>query len=201
MGYPQLAALGVAGCTGGDCVSRSAHAVQNFVRLCSHSSDSDSEPLLALLQIQAPRAGLSIEPNTHPNSQSPGHFVDHMPSCLHAFLCVTGPVCSRGCGGTVVLPVFPSVCESGGVGGTEIYCVQCSHNAKTFPRSILDSASGSSCGQNLSKCGIPCGACRRWHGRGAKGWEGHQGAESAFVSSGTTAPLSRSRSNFSPAVR
>ena len=36
---------------------------------------------------------LSVEPNAHPNRQLPGHFVDHVPSCLHFLLRVTRRLC------------------------------------------------------------------------------------------------------------
>ena len=45
-----------------------------------------------------------------PNKQFLGHFVDHMPSCMHVLLCVIGPLCFPMSGGGVTLGTFPRGC-------------------------------------------------------------------------------------------
>ena len=52
---------------------------------------------------------LLSRPDMHPCTQFPGHFVVHMPSCLHLLFCVARPLSSnRGGGGNHHLGCVPS---------------------------------------------------------------------------------------------
>ena len=68
--------------------------------------------VLSISNVQGAVLCLPIELNMHPNRLFPGHFVVHMPSCLHVLLCVSCPLRSLvGAEGTVPLGMFPWGCE------------------------------------------------------------------------------------------